>query len=1131
MKNIIASPMESGFSTIVILLTFSIVANATPVFTISGTITDSSNNAIPETYEITVENQTRALSQTGTINKSAPIRKYTVIFVTMETDDIVAAVGDKLQISVKDGDNIVTSQSYTITETDIANANATINIQIPLKPTEIQSINITPETVAVVACQTQQFTVSVASSLSGDSSDLPVASSLSGDSVTWEVIGDIGEIDNNGLFTAKKPGDGKIKATLKSNPEITAETGSINVTRGDADKVELTANPTEVHPGERSTLTIKVTDACGNPVPNEKVEFLLEGTGDLGQVVDNGDGTYTAEYTAGDAAGKVLIMAFIGAKSDSVGLSVVDVATLVVNAGEDKTIRHPKSGGTTQIGGAQTASGGMPLYSYSWTPTTGLDDATVANPTATPTATTTYTITVTDSGEPPQEASDSVTVNVDDTPPNPPEIQISSTSGDTVTMSKATITVKGSGESGASIQSATLHELQNNSIRDSTDVKDYVSIDNGNISGSFDVGELADVDEIQLVIILSDIFNYSEPGRSNKLKVDKENPIVALEQPGSGSYFNTVPVILSGTAFDDTGVVRVEVDTGEGFLVAEGTNEWHYSFEPKKDGKYTVTVRAFDGVNRSSENAECTFSYFSYLPTAAISYPLDGAELTGRVDILGSAGARSHPENREDVNEDLRDFSYTLEYAEGVNPSEGFIKVTTVEGKPVQNGKLGEWDVSGLVEGVYTLRLTVKTGDETVGVTRNNLMVKGHKMVTLKLNLAKGWNLISFPGNVITPSPKGFLENELVDGIFFEDAEGNLVDMKENLPSAFELDTGYWVLAKQDVEIDVQLIPQEQYTRSVKRGWNLIGSVYGEAPVPGDLLQLNRWNTKEKVYERVLLIEEGIGYLALAIQDSEITVETKPPEKPTAPPLTPDPSPLFQLPLWVNCPNRPPASLVIGIHPDAKSGFDSIFDMALPPPSPGGKLPHAALLLDGDFPLRLSKKILPVPKSGASKFVLQVADEASDAVLSWDAKQIPDDWSLMLIDKTKQIDMRQQSTYSPPKGEREIVLSINCLPSKQELPQSTVLLQNFPNPFNPETWIPFRLSENAEVVIKIYDLKGELVRMLRLGNRKAGRYLSSERAAHWDGRNAQGEKVASGLYFYVMEAGDFRAIRRMMVLK
>ena len=95
----------------------------------------------------------------------------------------------------------------------------------------------------------------------------------------------------------------------------------------------------------------------------------------------------------------------------------------------------------------------------------------------------------------------------------------------------------------------------------------------------------------------------------------------------------------------------------------------------------------------------------------------------------------------------------------------------------------------------------------------------------------------------------------------------------------------------------------------------------------------------------------------------------------------------------------------------------------------------------------------------------------------------------------------------------------------------TMLLQNFPNPFNPETWMPFRLTEDASVAIQIYDAQGELVRMLDLGQNSAGAYLTRDTAAYWDGRNSSGEAVASGVYFYRLRAGEFEATRRMLVIK
>ena len=99
------------------------------------------------------------------------------------------------------------------------------------------------------------------------------------------------------------------------------------------------------------------------------------------------------------------------------------------------------------------------------------------------------------------------------------------------------------------------------------------------------------------------------------------------------------------------------------------------------------------------------------------------------------------------------------------------------------------------------------------------------------------------------------------------------------------------------------------------------------------------------------------------------------------------------------------------------------------------------------------------------------------------------------------------------------------------MPKATALLPNYPNPFNPETWIPYQLANPAEVTVTIYAANGAVVRMLDLGHRRAGSYASQSRAAHWDGRNAHGEPVASGVYFYTLSAGDFSGTRKMLILK
>ncbi len=129
-------------------------------------------------------------------------------------------------------------------------------------------------------------------------------------------------------------------------------------------------------------------------------------------------------------------------------------------------------------------------------------------------------------------------------------------------------------------------------------------------------------------------------------------------------------------------------------------------------------------------------------------------------------------------------------------------------------------------------------------------------------------------------------------------------------------------------------------------------------------------------------------------------------------------------------------------------------------------------------------------------------------------------------------------------------------------PETTALLPNYPNPFNPETWIPYHLANGSNVQITIYDTRGSIVRTLVLGNRAAGYYTKLTRfvlfsmprtragrgtlplrfrliwyytdknqAAYWDGRNSVGERIASGVYFYQLQADNVSQLRKMLILK
>ena len=112
---------------------------------------------------------------------------------------------------------------------------------------------------------------------------------------------------------------------------------------------------------------------------------------------------------------------------------------------------------------------------------------------------------------------------------------------------------------------------------------------------------------------------------------------------------------------------------------------------------------------------------------------------------------------------------------------------------------------------------------------------------------------------------------------------------------------------------------------------------------------------------------------------------------------------------------------------------------------------------------------------------------------------------------------------------RAITVLENLLASMR--PDKTELLANFPNPFNPETWIPYHLAKSTDVQITIYNVHGIVVQRLELGHQSSGYYTSQSQAAYWDGCNDIGEGVASGIYFYQLQADTISPLQKMVILK
>ena len=125
----------------------------------------------------------------------------------------------------------------------------------------------------------------------------------------------------------------------------------------------------------------------------------------------------------------------------------------------------------------------------------------------------------------------------------------------------------------------------------------------------------------------------------------------------------------------------------------------------------------------------------------------------------------------------------------------------------------------------------------------------------------------------------------------------------------------------------------------------------------------------------------------------------------------------------------------------------------------------------------------------------------------------------------------QLESNSNRSNAEEMALNVLKAVLPERLPTRTQLLSNYPNPFNPETWIPYQRNQASEVSLSVYSSECKLVRQIDLGLKPAGNYQTTERALYWDGRNANGEQVSSGLYFYRLEAGDYSQTRQMVILK
>ena len=205
-------------------------------------------------------------------------------------------------------------------------------------------------------------------------------------------------------------------------------------------------------------------------------------------------------------------------------------------------------------------------------------------------------------------------------------------------------------------------------------------------------------------------------------------------------------------------------------------------------------------------------------------------------------------------------------------------------------------------------------------------------------------------------------------------------------------------------------------------------------------------------------------------------------------------------------------SIIFDVNSD---GVVNILDLTLVASSFENAGPNLAADVNGDEVVNIIDLVLVVSALGDMAAAPSARPQALEMLTAKDVQQWLTDAKVI-----------QAQSATIKKG---IVVLGQLLASL--IPVETVLLPNYPNPFNPETWIPYRLAEDADVTLDIYDANGKLVRSLDIGHSKAGIYESRDKAIYWDGKNDLAESVASGVYFYHLMAGGYSATRRMVILK
>lgn len=397
----------------------------------------------------------------------------------------------------------------------------------------------------------------------------------------------------------------------------------------------------------------------------------------------------------------------------------------------------------------------------------------------------------------------------------------------------------------------------------------------------------------------------------------------------------------------------------------------------------------------------------------------------------------------------------------------------------------------------------------------------------ITINLYKGLNMVSCPGiPIIAHIPTLVSGLPIVpSGMEFDPITKSYIESK-----TLQFGKGYWFYATASTQLTIEYYPRCHMECVVRKGassLNMVGSVDQIVPAssmvcdpPGSVLPYATWyDPVQKKYVSVPFTPGKGHWVYCKVALARIRVDC-----PVA--LNQTLAEIQSSPIWESVISIDTQSqhqeLVFGVHQYATQGFDISLDRPfIPFPDFMDESIKAFWKVeDPDFP-QLDKSFVGSGSQLNWELILQLPEPGE-----LQCKNLPTGYRCLLVQEDGRIiHIEDGGSIRLPAGEHAFRLMLSAIIKK------TQLLANYPNPFNPETWIPYNLSADGDVLLMIYDSLGREIRRFHLRNQLAGEYQDKLHAIYWDGRNESGETVSSGVYFYTLEAAGVSQTGKMVIVR